>query len=222
VTAPSLHQVGTAGLPSLPRVNLIPPEIAARRTLRRVQAGLGAGAVAALAIVVVLLLLASASVSSAKVQLTAAQADNTKVQAQVDGLQNVVKTFALVDQARGALRDAAGGEILWSTYFTDLSLRVPANVWITKLTVSSVVASAAGVAGAPAGVALISFEGVGLAHNDVATWLDSIAKEHGWSNPYSSKSEEKVINGRVVYEFASTVTVTADALSGRYTKPAVN
>ena len=220
MTAPSRHEVGTGGLTTLPRVNLIPTEIAARRTLRRVQAGLGAGGAAAVAVVVVLLLLASASVSSAKDQLAAARTENAKVQGQVDGLQHVVQTFALVDQAHGALRNAAGGEILWSTYFTDLSLRIPTNIWLTKVTVSPAVASSAGVTGALPGVALITFEGYGLAHNDVTTWLDSIAKEHAWSDPYLSKSEAKIVEKHLVYNFASTVTVTADALSGRYTKPA--
>ncbi|PZS29406.1 MAG: hypothetical protein DLM59_12840 [Pseudonocardiales bacterium] len=212
MTAVIEHLSVTGGLPILPRVNLIPTEIAERRTLRRVQAGLGAGGVAAVAIVVVLLLLAMASVSSAKQHLAAAKSENANVQGKVAGLQNVVRTFTLVDQAHGALRDAAGGEILWSTYFTDLTLRIPDNVWLTKVTVASAVT--------PGGVAEITFEGAALSHDDVARWLDSIAKERGWSNPYFSKSDEKLIGLRKTYTFASTVTVTTDALSGRYTKPA--
>jgi len=212
MTAPSRHKVGTGGLPLLPRVNLIPTEIFERRRLRRVQAGLGGGIGVAVAIVVVLFLLAAASVSSAKDELASARAENTSVQAKVDALQNVGQTFALVDQAHGLLRDAAGGEILWSSYLTDLSLRVPDSVWLTKVTVAA--------AATPGGVATISFEGVGLAHDDVAKWLDSIAKERGWTNPYFSKSDEKFVGRTQTYVFSSTVTVTPEALSGRYTKPA--
>ncbi len=212
MTTPIRHKVGTGGLPLLPRVNLIPTEISERRRLRRVQAGLGGSAGIAVAIVVVLFLLAASSVSSAKQDLAGARAENTVVQAKVDGLNNVGQTFALVDQAHGLLRDAAGGEILWSSYLTDLSLRIPDSVWLTKVTVSP--------AATPGGVAQISFEGVGLTHDDVARWLDAIAKERGWSNPYFSKSDEKFLGSHQTYVFSSTVTVTPEALSGRYTKPA--
>lgn len=219
MTAPSATRVEAVGLTTLPRVNLIPSEIAERRTLRHVQAGLAGAGLVALAIVVVLFLVAAGSVSSARRDLAGAQADNATVQGQVNGLQNVGQTYALVDQAHGLLRDAAGGEILWSSYLTDLSLRIPDSVWLTKVTVSAVVVPAGGTATMAAGIAQISFEGTALSHDDVARWLDAIAKERGWTNPYFAKSEEKLIGSRKTYDFTSTVTVTADALSGRYTKP---
>ncbi|MEP6696017.1 MAG: PilN domain-containing protein [Pseudonocardiales bacterium] len=209
---PSRHKLATGGLPLLPRVNLIPAEIADRRALRRVQTGLGGAAVAAVAIVIVAFLAAATSVSSAKSDLAGAQAENAGAQTNVDGLKNVGQTFALVDQAHGTLRDAAGGEVLWSSYLTDLSLRVPDSVWLTKVSVAPATTTG--------GVAQISFEGVGLAHGDVAKWLDSIAKERGWTDPYFSRSEEKFIGTHRTYSFTSTVTVTSAALSGRYTKPA--
>ncbi len=220
MSAPVRDKVATGGIPALPRVNLIPTEIAERRTLRRVQAGMAGGGLAAVAIVVVLLLLAAASAAAAKHDLATAKAENVTVQGQVDSLKPVTQTFTLVDQARGALRNAAGGEILWSSYLTDLAQRIPDSVWLTKVSVAPAAVPAGATPGAPAGIASITFEGVALAHTDVAKWLDSVAKERGWSQAYFTKSDEKVLAGRLTYVFASTVTVTATALSGRYTKPA--
>jgi Tfp pilus assembly protein PilN len=217
MNAPSRDKVGTTGLAVLPRINLIPTEIADRRSLRHLQAGLGGAGLAAVGIVVLLLVMAMGSVSSARTDLTNAQTENTAVHAKVAGLQNVAATFALVDQAHGALRDAGGREVLWSTYLTDLSLRVPDSVWLTGVKVTAIPAPVAGSAAAAA-IGQISFEGVALSHDDVAKWLDSIAKERGWSDPYFTRSELKLIGGRATYSFTSTVNVTEAALSGRYTK----
>ena len=61
---------------------------------------------------------------------------------------------------------------------------------------------------------------VQFAHDDVAAWLESLAKEKGYTNPYFSSSTKAAIGSRPVVNFTSTVTVTKDAYSGRYSKPA--
>ena len=55
---------------------------------------------------------------------------------------------------------------------------------------------------------------------DVAAWLDSLANQKGYSNPYFSSSTESLIGPRTVVDFESTATLNADALSGAYTAPA--
>ena len=61
-----------AGHPVLPKVNLLPPEIAQAARFRRIQLALGGGVVAALGTVTLLYVLAVGSVSDATVQLEAA------------------------------------------------------------------------------------------------------------------------------------------------------
>jgi len=214
-----------SGLVSLPGVNLLPPEIRMRRRLRRVQIQLGGAGVAAVLVVVALFLIAASSVSSANGDLRDAQAQRATLQEQVDGFNHVGQTYALVDQANGLLRDAGGNEVLWSSYLGDLGGLLPAGTWLTKVTVTAAPVAAAppqpGVApAAPPGIAQLTFEGTALAHVNVASWLDSIAKERGWANPYLSQSDEKLIGDRKVFSFSSTATVTTAALSGRYTTPA--
>jgi len=66
----------------------------------------------------------------------------------------------------------------------------------------------------------VTFTGVALSHDDVAVWLETLAREHGYSNAFFSSSAEADLFGHTVYNFSSTVTVTPDAYSGRYSKPA--
>ncbi len=66
----------------------------------------------------------------------------------------------------------------------------------------------------------MTFTGVGFAHDDVAVWLESLAKQKGYANPYFANSTEALIGTRKVVNFTSTTTLTSAALSGRYTAPA--
>ena len=69
------------------------------------------------------------------------------------------------------------------------------------------------------GIGTVTFTGVGFKHDDVAVWLDSLAKQKGYVNPYFTSSTKALLGNRSTVNFTSTVTMTADALSGRYTTP---
>ena len=59
----------------------------------------------------------------------------------------------------------------------------------------------------------MTFEGNGFAHNDVAAWLDALAKQKGLTQPYFTKSEHEEIGDETAVTFASQATITEDALS---------
>ncbi|MGB9378605.1 MAG: PilN domain-containing protein [Mycobacteriales bacterium] len=223
VNAPDVERAPLTRLVSLPAVNLLPPHILVRRKLRRVQTQLGGGGVVAVLVVIALFLLALSSVHAASNDLDAAKVQRAGLQTQVDALSNVRQTYALVDTTNGLLRDAGGNEVLWSSYLGDLGPLLPSGAWLTKVTVAPALVTPASTPGAAATatptIAQITFEGVALSHVNVAGWLDSIAKERAWTNPYFSKSDEKLIGTKKTYAFSSTVNVTTAALSGRYTNP---
>ncbi|MGH8880358.1 MAG: hypothetical protein ACRD0P_23890, partial [Stackebrandtia sp.] len=69
------------------------------------------------------------------------------------------------------------------------------------------------------------FQGKAYTHRDVAAWLDMLAKQKGYAQPYftSSAKELSEADGDDSAEpvtFSSQVTITDDALSGRYTDKA--
>jgi Tfp pilus assembly protein PilN len=218
----------TTRVGTLPRVNLLPPEIEQARRFRHVQLALGAGVLGSLGVVAAVFVLASGQVGAAQDDLDGSKAQTTKLEAQSAEYSQVPLVYSQVEAARAQLELAMGKEIRWSFYLNDLSLKTPRNVWVTTMAVQSTDAAAAAAAPAAGqtatyiqpGVASVSFEGYAIKHNDVATWLDSLAKQKGYDQPYFTDSTKELIGTTPVVRFKSQVSVTDDALSKRYIKKA--
>lgn len=218
----------------VPRVNLLPPEIHERQVLRRVQLGAGTAVLAVAVLVGLGWFAAQGQVATAKNNLAAAQTQTAALQGQLARLAHVRQTFAAVDTAKGLITQALGNQIQWSRFLTDLSLTIPANVWLTSYSATETPPSATatatpatGTAGAtgtgpallpgqsgPGTLGTVSFSGVALRRDDVATWLQSLAQEKGYAAAYATSITETVLGTQVVYDFTSTVTLTPAALWG--------
>ncbi len=207
--------VGT-GFAVLPRVNLLPPEIAIRRTVRRVQGLLGASLVAVVILILVVYLAATRSVSAANEDLVAAQSEQTQLQKQKAQYANVNAIYAAADAAQAQLVQAMGDEIRFSQLLTSLSLSVPSSVWITSMSITQTTQAATAV-GTPA-IGVFTVGGTGFTHNDVGLWLEAVAGIKTYSDPYFSSSTESLIGSKPVVTFASTANLTPAAYSGRYTQ----
>jgi Tfp pilus assembly protein PilN len=219
-------------LATLPRVNLLPPEIEEHRRFRKVQVGLGAGVLAAVGVVGALTLAASATVSDAQSDLDAAKAQQTSLNAQKAQYAEVPLVFAQVDAAHAQLTKAMGQEVRWSYFLNDLSLKAPSKVWLESMTVTQDVDATDAAAGAVAstttgtpetsyltpGLGSVTFEGLGYTHNDVAAWLDALAKQKGLTQPYFTSSAKEEIGDQTAVRFSSQATITEEALSKRYTE----
>lgn len=222
MTTPTLTRIG-----QLPKVNLLPPEILEVRRFRRVQAGLGGALLVALGIVALLFVLAVGSQGKAQDKVDKAKATNVSLQRDVAKYDNVKAVYAQVAAREAMLTQAMGAEVQWSRYLNDASVNVPDNVWVTAFTATQTPATGAaaakptaGVAAADPGIGTVAFTGTAFEHDDVATWLESLTKAKGYANPYFSTSAKALVGSKDVVNFSSTVTVTKDAYSGRYAKPA--
>jgi Tfp pilus assembly protein PilN len=214
-----------SGAPVMPRVNLMPPEIADAAKFRRFQFAMGGAVVGAVAVVVALYMSAHGGVASAQTQLANAKQQNIALQAQLAQLNSVQDVYAQVSARQAMLSQAMGDEIRWSTYLNDLSLRVPDHVWLTSITATQNATGSLPTTTTPGAVAStaignVTFAGIAFSHDDVATWLEMLAKEKGYDNPYFTSSAEAKIGPRTVDNFTSSVDLGPDAKSGRYTKPA--
>lgn len=205
---------GGTGL--LPRVNLLPPELAEMRAFRRVQGGLGVAVLAVLLIMGLVVVSASHSVSSARNDLTASQTENTRLQTQAKSYANVSAIYAAADAAQLQLATAMGDEVRFSQLLTDLSLSVPSSVWVSNVSLTTTPLGASAT-GSPS-IGTFTVSGVGFSHNDVGLWLDSVAGLKSYSDPYFSTSTELLMGTRKVVNFTSTATLTPAALSNRYTQ----
>lgn len=216
----------TTQLATLPQVNLLPPEIEQARRFRHLQMGLGGAVIAALAVVGGLMVAASAQVGQAQDDLDTNRAQAAQLQTKVDAFAEVPLVYGQVEAARAQLGQAMGREIRWSFLLNDLSLKIPNRVWLTSMTATETEGPAAvPVDGqfAASGIGNIAFDGSAYSHNDVAAWLNALARQKGFTQPYFTNSTlvKKGTSGDAV-TFTSQVTLTEDALSKRYTEKAGN
>jgi Tfp pilus assembly protein PilN len=212
-----------------PRVNLMPPEIAEAARFRQIQILLGAGVLFAVVVVALLYLNAHSGVSNAKDELSQAQSQQTQLQAKLASLAPVQQTIDQVQAKQALLKTAMGAEVRWSFMLNDLAFRMPSQVWLTSLDVSQTSSSAAppptstttlGAAStttsAPVAIGSITFGGVGFVHDDVAKWLEAMAKVKGYLNPTFTSSSEGAIGDRNDVTWSGTVQITSDLYSHRY------
>src|SRR4051794_21694029 len=132
----------SVGTPVMPRVNLMPPEIAEAARFRRFQLAMGGAVLGAVAVVAALYMQAHGGVAGAQKQVDEAQAQNTTLQGQLARLQSVQDVYTQVSSREAMLSQAMGGEIRWSRYLNDLALRMPDHVWLTNVTATETGATA--------------------------------------------------------------------------------
>ena len=205
-----------SGRGSLPRVNLLPPEIEERRRFRRVQYGLGGAALASVAVLGVLYAGAVGSARDAQAELREATAAGQAVQAEQAKYADVAAVYARAEAAELMLTQAMGEEVRYSTHLEQLARTVPDKVWLKNVAFTQTPAAPAPGDTTPS-IGTVTFTGVGYRHDDVATWLETLAAHKGYAKPYLTSSTEALIGERVTVDFVTTVVLTPDSLSRRYT-----
>ena len=209
--------LATAAAP-LPRVNLLPPEIAERQRFRRVQVGLGAGLLTATGVVALIHVGALNSTDAAAAELAAVNSRGAVLRAESAEYADVQRVHADAAAARTMLAEAMAGEIRFSTLLDDLSRSVPADVWLESVTFTQTPSSPSSPSDpAAAGVGTVAFDGSGREHDDVATWLESLARQERFADATFTKSTVVDKDGRPSVSFTSSATLSEAALSRRYT-----
>lgn len=214
----------------VPRVDLLPPEIAQARRLRRTQRLLAGGLVGVVAACAGGYLLAVRSADDAAADLAVAQARTAELQAEQAQYAEVPLVLSQVEAAESARELAMGTDVLWYRYLNDIALTYPTDVWLENITAS--VAGPGGLAGtapvpvagdnplAAPGVGTITFTGKARQHSDVATWLDVLDGTGGFSDAAFSDSSRTEVADTDLVQFTSQVVLTESALSHRYDRKA--
>jgi type IV pilus assembly protein PilN len=225
-------QTTVVGSPTLPRVNLLPPEIAEARQLRNIRVAAG-GAVAATAVLVgVFYWHSHGGIATAQQTLDAANANTAKLQTQLKSYQNVTAVQAEVASAKSTLASAVGSQVLWSRYMQDMSVSLAGNYWFNSVIMSSNTTSTGGAAAAstpfsdPSAIGSITLNGTAVSHFDVADLLRDLAKEKGLSHPVANNSTEgvagndlRLVTFGVVVPVDSTQQPTSATPAGGATTP---
>jgi len=211
---------------NLPRVNLLPPEIAEGAKFRTAQLVMGLSVVATVLVVGALYYLAAADESSAQDQLTSAQATGATLQSQVAKYSEVPVVYAERATAKAQLDQAMSQEIQYSYVLNDLSLTMPAGVWLTNITIAQPVDLPGSVKGAWGNPANGTVTMVGNASNlaQVAGWLQALATQRSYLDPFltstQTTTQTTTAQGQSAagYTFTSSVALAPQALSNRYVR----
>ena len=206
-------------LTQMPKVDLLPPEIAEEARFRTMRLALGLGVGASVLLVGFLWYSAHSSVAGAQQELASAQGQQAALQTQVAKYADVPKAYAEVDAAQTELTTAMGNEIRFSYVLNDISLTIPSKVWLTQVTIAQDVDGVAPPLGSwgDAGVARLGVQGVAFRYPDVAAWLQMLGKGKYYTDPYFSDAHAgEPIDGHPNVGFTSDVIVTPKAYSNRY------
>lgn len=202
----------------LPRVNLLPPEIMVARRVRHVQYGLAGAALTSVALLGLLYAGAVGSANDAEAELREVTAAGQVVQAEQAKYGDVAAVYARAEAAEVMLTQAMGQEVRYSTHLAQLAHTVPDRVWLKNVTFTQTPPAAVAGDTTP-GIGSVTFTGVGYEHDDVATWLETLAAHKGYAKPYLTSSTEALIGERVTVDFVTNVVLTPDSLSRRYAAP---
>jgi Tfp pilus assembly protein PilN len=222
------------------RINLLPPELYERQRVRR-QTGvvivLGVLLLAALGAFWFLQVLRENAV---KEDIAAQEAENARLQQEINELQEIGQLQAEIDGTRQLLNTLLADRVLWSGVLRDISLVIPGQVWLNGLTGQVGTPPATGgttttttaaptttttttttgtttgqAAPGPALVGQISFNGYSFTHPDVALWLSRLEDVRGFVNPWLQTSTDTIIGSQTVEQFTSSVDLSEQALARR-------
>lgn len=209
---------------TFPHVDLLPEEIAQERKFRATRALLSLVVIGSVLVTGGLYFVATSQVNQATDDLASATTQQAALKAEAAKYAEVPKVYAQVAVAEQQLTQAMGQEVRYSYVLNDLSLMMSrvSGVWLQTLNVTqaSDPTQAKTALGGPA-LGTITFGGTATQYNDVAAFLDGLAKTPYYTAPYFNNSTAgQTIGDTPVVTFSSQVSLTAKALSNRYTPKA--
>jgi Tfp pilus assembly protein PilN len=201
------------------RINLLPPEVRQRQSIRRRTAAVIAAGVVVLAGVAALYFLQQLRLVGVNNDLEDQQATNAGIQAQINDLRRFDELQREVEASRGMLTTLTANEILWSGVLRDVSLVIPSDVWLSGMT--GQMNESGGTPAAPTTpgvtgqglVGQITFTGFSLDHRAVALWLARLDDVRGFANPWLSNAQKTDVGTSKVVQFASSVDLSQQAVA---------
>jgi len=211
----------TLAVPSLPQVNLLPPEIREARklgTVKRwvlVSAGVTPLAVGTLAGV------AQVVVTHAESQLAEADAETAALLAESQPFTQVVTVRDQLRTAETARDHALSTEILWGDYLGAVTGALPPGVRITSLDYKGRTPITAGEAATAdplvrSGVGIVAFTALAADLPDTAAWADALDAVPGLGSVRMNLVELQHRGSALEYSITGAIQVDDGALAHRF------
>jgi len=215
------------------RINLLPPEIYERQRVRRRTAAVIVVGLIVLAALGAFYFLQILRLNEVEDDITAQEAENAQLQAQIAELQEIDALQREIEATRTVLNALLADRVLWSGVLRDVSLVIPGQAWLSGLsgqvgapgtagttatttTGTTTTTTTPGQAAQPGAlVGQISFDGFAFTHRDVALWLSRLEDVRGFLNPWLSNSTKTDIGTQEAVQFNSSVDLSEQALARR-------
>jgi len=197
-------------------VNLLPRDEAKRsfEAKRGVVFGGAAGAALATAAIVSMMLTAGGAVTSKQDELDALRAQILAIPAVPVVDTSEADALAAEKGARvGALSSALAGRIAWDRVLRQVSLVLPEDVWLTKLSAASPTQSA------PTGSGF-TLTGATYSQNGVARFLSRLSVVPDLGNVRLQSSQSQLVNGGELVQFTILADVRSTGAAAPATVPA--
>lgn len=209
---------GTA--PTLPQVNLLPPEIKAGQQLSRIKLLLGLVVVAVAVTAGLLVLVAMQRVDSAQDRYDTAQQQTATLlaeKAQYSRVTSVLLELSALDKAR---QMGTSTEFAWAPYTRAITAVAPQEISLDELTVESATPMAArSLPSDPLQTytyAQVSFKARAAAQPDVTEWVRALESIPGFVYPRVTTIELTGDDDTIYYEVIASVQVTDALLLNRF------
>ena len=205
---------------SLPQVNLLPPEIRAKRGLTTLKRWLGVSLVAVVALCVLAYGASLMSAAAAQTDLATAQDNTAQLQKEQAKYAEVPQVLNALSTATAARKLGMSTEVQWKSYLDAITAVLPANISIESVTVAGATPMSAPAAPASAlaapSVGQIQFSARVATVPDTAAWIDALNAVPGFSNAWVSAEALTATDATVYYTVTSSVQVTDLAYAKRF------
>lgn len=203
-------------LGAVPKVHLLPPEVAAFQKIKRVRRLLITGVIASVALVGLGVGVASLGLITSNANLASAQSETARLVTEQLKYKSVVTVQSQVADITGLQPVAATGEVLWEPYIASLQATLPPNTSITSFTAALKTGESTSTDAASfdaAHVATVSIV-ADSPKSSISDWLDNMAKLKGFVGATPGSVILVQETGR--YTVSVTLHVDADALANRF------
>lgn len=196
-------------------INLLPAHVRSAQNARRILSMAAVGAGALVVLLVGITVLQRVRIGNAEETLRAERARAAELRTEVDGLKEFDTLQTAIDSNRQILAAALTSDISWSRFLDDLDSVVPADSWLSSLTVS---AKPGQTPTGESSLGTAQYAGYVTTFPGLAGWLDTMSELDGLRFVYLSQGKKQDFEGRKVVSFGATAHVTDSMLSNRCQK----
>ncbi len=172
------------------RISLLPPELKKRQQTLMVRDNYVKIGVAVVAVFAAVFLLMLALTMNTNRELQTLKTQRQNLELQIAALREYEVMEATIKQLDALGKQAMGTLPNWSSILADVSMNLPAEIWLTDFTATQV-----------GDVREITARGLSPNHQLVAAWVESLKKWDKIENIRTQFSAETVIDNRVLYQF---------------------